>query len=140
MGADAAGGKEGDDPPRCWNCDKPLDQLLVPVSRHEYCPHCAEAVHCCRSCVHFAPTLPEQCREDRADPPTDRTAANFCDFFALRRAAGATAGGGTAAAAQARLEALFGSAPGADATDHDARERRARSRLDELFGDETERD
>ncbi len=130
--------------PFCWNCNKPLDDLARPVSRHQYCPHCAEAVHCCRMCTLFAPTRPEQCREDRAEPPTDKTAANFCDLFILRETAPGSPAGGDEGSARARLDALFGSgsgeASGPDAADHDDREARARSRLDDLFGGDSDGD
>ena len=131
----------------CWNCSKPLPELPLPLSRHEYCPHCAEPVHCCRMCRHYAPGIADQCREDRADPPTDRTAANFCDFFSLAPgSASATEGTGGAADrdAWARLDALFGGSAGeqgaggpdaGDDSDHDGREAAARARLDALFGD-----
>lgn len=131
----------------CWNCGKPLPDLPQPVSRHEYCPRCAEPVHCCRMCRHYAPALADQCREDRADPPTDRTSANFCDFFALAPGGACVregAGGDADRDARARLDALFGGAageagaegPGAGGgADHDDRQAAARARLDGLFGD-----
>lgn len=93
----------------CWNCGEALDQVLLPVSRHEYCPKCAEAVHCCRMCVNFSSHAPEQCREDRTDPPTDKTAANFCDYFLPRDSAGTgSAESSQQEAARAKLDALFG--------------------------------
>ncbi len=98
----------------CWNCGQRLDQVLLPVSRHEYCPGCAEAVHCCRLCVHYSPDAVEQCREDRAEPPTDKTVANFCDYFAPRFGAGAGAADQRERAARARLDALFGGGEDAD--------------------------
>jgi hypothetical protein len=81
--------------PDCWNCGKPISDLLLPVSRHEFCPHCAEPVHCCRMCEQFAPALADQCREEQADPPADKTVANFCDFFTLRVRAEDDASGST---------------------------------------------
>jgi hypothetical protein len=96
---------------RCWNCDRVLADLLLPVSRHAYCPLCAEAVHCCRQCVEFDLRAPAQCRELRAEPPADKTTANFCEWF--RPAMGGAGGGSStdaAAAARAKLEALFGGA------------------------------
>lgn len=93
----------------CWNCATALHEVLLPVSRHEYCPQCAEAVHCCRMCRHYAPRLAEQCAEDRAEPPTDRQSANFCEFFLpLLPSDGESGTDGAAAAARARLDALFG--------------------------------
>jgi len=122
--------------PDCWNCGKPITDLPLPVSRHEYCPHCAEPVHCCRMCEHFAPALADQCREERSDPPADKTVANFCDFFTL--ASRASDAAPAAERARAELDALFGDdKPGDGASaglDHDAREAAARARLDALFG------
>ncbi len=91
----------------CWNCAQALDQVLLPVSRHEYCPGCAEAVHCCRMCVHYAPELAGQCREDRAEPPTDKTAANFCDYFSPRFGGNGEQAADRQAQARARLDSLF---------------------------------
>ena len=96
----------------CWNCAAPLGDLPANVSRHEYCEQCAEPVHCCRMCAHFAPNLAHQCREDRTEPPVDKTCANFCDFFSLRRGTGG-------------------------AGERDERQARARARLDALFGDDS---
>jgi hypothetical protein len=97
----------------CWNCAAALDDVLLPVSRHEYCAACSEAVHCCRMCRHYAPGRPNACAEDRADPPTDKETANFCDFYAavvaVPGSAGASAARDDAAArARAKLDALFG--------------------------------
>lgn len=94
----------------CWNCGEALEQVLLPVSRHEYCPKCAEAVHCCRMCVHYSVDAADQCREDRAEPPADKTTANFCDYFSPRLGSGAAASGDRQDAARARLDALFGGA------------------------------
>ena len=91
----------------CWNCGTALTQVLLPVSRHEFCPQCGEAVHTCRMCVNFSRNAVDQCREDRADPPTLKESANFCDFFSPRFAAG-EAGGGKQDEARAKLDALFG--------------------------------
>ena len=91
----------------CWNCGVPLTQVLLPVSRHEFCPQCAEAVHCCRMCVHFSADAVDQCREDRAEPPTLKESANFCDFFSPRFASG-EAGRTKLDEARAKLDALFG--------------------------------
>lgn len=92
----------------CWNCGAALDQVLLPVSRHEYCSRCAEAVHCCRMCTSYDATAPAQCRDDRAEPPTDKTCANFCDFFTPRMGAAPAAERSRADEARAKLDALFG--------------------------------
>lgn len=126
---------------RCWNCGATLDQVLLPVSRHEYCPDCAEAVHCCRMCRHFDPALAEQCREDRAEPPTNRESANFCDFFQPLPGGQPATSDSTTPGARARLEALFGnsdSAGAADAAGSKPPDNDARRRLDALFDDDDE--
>jgi hypothetical protein len=91
----------------CWNCAAVLD-VLLPVSRHEYCPACSEAVHACRMCRHYAPGRPGACVEDRAEPPTDKETANFCDYFVLAPAGAPAERDAAQALARARLDALFG--------------------------------
>jgi hypothetical protein len=95
----------------CWNCGAALDQVLLPVSRHEFCPGCAEAVHCCRMCRHYDALAVDQCREDRAEPPNDKTTANFCEYFEPRTGGDAEAPEDAAAQARARLDDLFGEDP-----------------------------
>jgi hypothetical protein len=134
----------------CWNCGASLDEVLLPVSRHEYCPQCAEAVHCCRMCVHYSATAVEQCREDRAEPPTAKESANFCDFFSpqLRGDASGELAGDSGTAARSRLDALFGEDPAAPAASagqdsskpHSSKQDETRSRLDALFGGDNEDD
>jgi len=93
----------------CWNCGGLLTQVLLPVSRHEYCPGCAEAVHCCRMCVNYSVHAVDQCREDRAEPPTVKESANFCDYFSPRLGGERDAPGRSRQDdARARLDALFG--------------------------------
>lgn len=129
----------------CWNCGASLAEVPRPISRHEQCPKCFEALHCCRLCRHYRKDLTAECDEDRADPPVVKENANFCDWF--RPSSRAFSGGrpSQAAAAQDRLNALFG---GADApadddgetdaptdapTDEPSPQAAARSRLDDLF-------
>ncbi|MFU8815342.1 MAG: hypothetical protein ACNA7W_08345 [Pseudomonadales bacterium] len=120
----------------CWNCSATLDEVLLPVSRHEYCPACSEAVHCCRQCVHYAPGRVESCTEDRADPPTNKETANFCDYFFPVTGAARTPAERAEVEAQRRLAALFGEeAEPVEASDAGAK---AKARLDALFGDPQE--
>lgn len=132
---------------RCWNCGADLDAVPRPISRHEQCPACFEALHCCRFCRHFRTDVTGACDEDRADPPVIKENANFCDWF--RPDAGAFSGERSSRADTARdqLQALFGSeAADADAEDktdaaeEDAasdapasKEDEARAKLDDLF-------
>ena len=131
---------------RCWNCGAGLDDVPRPISRHEQCPQCFEALHCCRFCRHYRPDVTGSCDEDRADPPVIKENANFCDWF--RPDAGAYSGDRTnrADTAKDKLQALFGddqgdadeAEPSADAEDPAAapapsKEAEARARLDDLF-------
>jgi hypothetical protein len=123
---------------RCWNCGADLDTVPRPISRHEQCPDCFEALHCCRFCRHYRTDVTGSCDEDRADPPVIKENANFCDWF--RPDASAFSGDRTsrAGAAMGKLEALFG-ADGETADEEEAspaplsKEDEARARLDDLF-------
>lgn len=90
----------------CWNCGTLLTTLVLPVSRRADCPECRAELHCCRMCSLFDRDRPEQCLEDRAEPPTNKEVANFCDWFTP--AAGLAGVLSPEDAARARLDALFG--------------------------------
>jgi hypothetical protein len=94
----------------CWNCGAAQAGVPMPPSRHDYCAACGEALHCCRQCGHFDPRAPGQCREPRAEPPTDRESANFCEWFSPVSGSGKAARS-AADEARAKLEALFGPPP-----------------------------
>lgn len=68
----------------CWHCGKPLQNLILPLSRREECSSCASDQHVCKMCGHFDANTLVQCSEERAEPPGDKEAANFCDYFMLR--------------------------------------------------------
>ncbi len=65
----------------CWSCHGSLDEVPQPISRHDYCPACSEVLHCCRLCALYDPDAVDGCREDRTEPPTNKSEANFCDYF-----------------------------------------------------------
>ena len=67
---------------QCWNCGRSLDDVPRPISRHEHCRDCFEALHSCRLCRHYRTDVNSRCNEERADPPMNKENANFCDFFA----------------------------------------------------------
>ena len=92
----------------CWNCGAELTAVPRPVSRHEQCPDCFEALHCCRLCRHFRTDAAGSCTEDRADPPVVKENANFCDWFAPASDAFDDRQTGQRDAARARLDDLFG--------------------------------
>lgn len=126
----------------CWNCDASLAGLPRPITRHMNCPACYEDLHCCRMCRHYRDNATAACADERAEPPTHKEGANFCDFF--RPAAGSYRSGTSERQthAKSRLDALFGSerraAPraaeaGEPPPGPDAEENEARRRLDDLF-------
>ena len=123
----------------CWNCGQNLDELPRPITRHNSCPECFHELHCCRMCREYAPNDTIQCRDERADPPTNKENANFCDFF--RPLLGAYDGRAVrAGSAQAKLDALFDAppedptdAPQTDADDEIDPAAEAARKLDDLF-------
>ncbi|MBL9128518.1 MAG: hypothetical protein JNL97_12765 [Verrucomicrobiales bacterium] len=79
--------------------------------RSETCERCRNDLRVCANCVHFDARVAHQCRERRADPVAEKTAANFCEYFEF---------------------AVRDWIPGAA----NAREAAARDRLKKLFGDD----
>jgi len=140
---------------KCWNCGNSLADVPRPISRHEQCRICFEALHCCRLCRHYRTDVTGQCDEERADPPVIKENANFCDWF--RPAAGVFAGSRVEkrVAAEDKLAALFGDEESGDDEPDDpddqdvpedpdssstlpisqpaSKEDEARSKLDDLF-------
>ena len=94
---------------RCWNCGADLDAVPRPISRHEQCPACFEALHCCRFCRHYRKDVTGGCDEDRAEPPVVKENANFCDWFHPDASAFSGARCNRADADKDKLQALFGS-------------------------------
>jgi hypothetical protein len=92
----------------CWNCGAALEGVPLPLSRHEHCPRCAEALHCCRLCRFYDPGIGQQCAEDRAEPPANKEGANFCEWFMPNPAVSSGAAKDRQATARAKLDALFG--------------------------------
>lgn len=138
----------------CWNCGTSLKAVPRPVSRHEQCPECFEALHCCRLCSHYGADITGQCDEDRADPPVVKENANFCDWFRPNASAFRGARTDRRKAAENQLSTLFGTeesgsddVPADSAADSagdnaqpdttaPAKESAAKARLDQLFGDD----
>ena len=102
----------------CWNCGASLAAIPRPISRQANCLTCHAELHACRLCRHYAPRHPAQCNEDRAEPPTRKDVANFCEWFEPTSVADARVLDRNAAA-KANLDALFAAreaaAPQADA-------------------------
>ena len=91
---------------QCWQCGKTLT-VMLPLSRRELCDSCNADQHVCRLCIHYDVATSDQCREDRADAVTDKTRANFCDYFSPNAQAYQGAGD-KQRDARAKLDALFG--------------------------------
>lgn len=102
----------------CFNCNGSLHDVVLPFSRRADCPHCRVELHCCLMCTQFDARIKEQCREDRAEPPTRKDVANFCEWFTP--AAGRSAAMTAAQRAQAHLDSLFDAAPDSKAARDDA--------------------
>ena len=94
----------------CYRCGVSLAALTLPLRRLEQCPKCEVELHVCRMCIHYAPARPKQCNEEDAEEVTNKTAANFCDFYGP--AAGRLDPSLLSAhdRAGAQLDALFGTA------------------------------
>lgn len=110
----------------CWNCGKDVSDEPLPLSRQASCGACGEFLHCCRLCTQYAPGRSGDCDNELSDPPTDKTSANFCEFFSPN--ANAFNGKDNADDAKAKLDALFGDDP------DDAIESKSNP-LDDLFND-----
>jgi len=96
----------------CWRCGAGLEAVALPLERTAVCPMCNADLHVCRMCGHARRSLGYRCDEERAEQPTDLTRANFCDYLELSAGAFEPADASAAREAKARLEALFGEAPG----------------------------
>ena len=96
-----------DDDLQCWNCAASLRDLPRPVTRHMNCPKCFEDLHCCRMCRHFLDNATDPCADERADPPTRKESANFCDFFQPSGVSYRTGANERRVQAKSNLDALF---------------------------------
>ncbi len=69
---------------KCHKCQIVLELLAgSKILRHEECPKCGAAIHCCKMCKYFDPSAYNECRESIADRVVDKEKANYCDFFFL---------------------------------------------------------
>jgi hypothetical protein len=92
----------------CHACGKELDLGLgATAGRRDDCPHCRAPLHACRNCTSFDETARHGCREPAAEPPSDKDAANYCDFFVYRKGEMRPREEDPRAKALAALDALF---------------------------------
>ena len=115
----------------CWKCGGELADILLPLPRHEECPHCRAQLHVCRMCGFFDPAAPQQCREPVADLVSDKVRANFCGYFQINPHA-FTASPDQATSSR-ELDALFGEAASGPATGTDAVDDATPDPLEDLF-------
>lgn len=128
---------------QCWRCGAELIDIILPFSRREACSQCNADLHVCKMCKSYDARVADQCHEDRADAPNDKTRANFCDYFILNTQAyiGDVKDSNQALSA---AEALFGDAPKQEekpetnhsVSEHEAKSAAAREELKKLFGDD----
>jgi hypothetical protein len=84
-----------------------------PVPRESTCERCGADLRACRNCRHWDVRHHNECRETEADPVSDKTRRNFCEFFDYSTAPFAAPATDRAAEARARLEAMFKKKPDA---------------------------
>lgn len=63
----------------CWHCGAALE--AADYAREACCPQCGRHNHACRNCRFYKPGLSNDCQEPIAERVTDKTRANFCDYF-----------------------------------------------------------
>lgn len=91
---------------RCHACDAPQTLREKPM-RTDECSACFVDVRCCANCRHYDPSASNGCRETVADYVHKKDRTNFCEFFDLQPLRAAQEEEDDAAAARAKLEALF---------------------------------
>jgi hypothetical protein len=92
----------------CWKCGAELAKLSLPLMRRDECPSCRAELHACRMCVDYDPQVAKHCREPTAEEVSNKTSANFCDFFKPRPKAYIAPNTSAAEQARLELERLFG--------------------------------
>jgi len=100
--------KSGQPPLRCYRCGESLAALSLPLARLDQCPACSVDLHVCRMCTHYAPGKPDACDEEDAIEVANKTAANFCDYFAPDPDVFSGREQRAEDAARRQLDALFG--------------------------------
>ena len=89
----------------CHACGRAYDASSR-VSFRATCEKCGADTHACLNCRFHDPGAHNQCRESQAEPVVEKDRANRCDWF--QAGEGARAAASDAAAARAKLDALFG--------------------------------
>lgn len=92
----------------CWKCGADLSALSLPLSRRDECRKCGADLHVCRMCSDYDVQVAKKCREPIAEEVSDKTRANFCDYFAPRPKAYEPVDTSAASQARSELDRLFG--------------------------------
>ena len=66
----------------CFHCSKEIT-ISDRVGRGDTCPFCNADAHCCLNCLHYDPSVYNECRETNADRVLEKDRANFCDYFSF---------------------------------------------------------
>lgn len=68
----------------CYRCQREIS-IGDTLPRHELCPYCSSALHCCLNCLYYDEFSPNKCSESAADWVPDKEKANFCEYFENRK-------------------------------------------------------
>lgn len=71
----------------CFECGAEMVFSHSPGRRDE-CQKCHADVHVCRNCKNYERGVYNECREPQADVVSEKTRANFCDYFEVGSGAG----------------------------------------------------
>ncbi len=63
----------------CWHCGNQLENS--DYARENRCPSCDKATHCCLNCRFYQKGRSNDCYEPIAEHVSNKTKANFCDYF-----------------------------------------------------------
>lgn len=92
----------------CHDCGTP-HTFDLNLGFREECDKCAADLHVCLTCRFWDKHVENECRETEADPVAQKDRRNLCEYWKPRAAEGGA--DDAAAAAKAKLNALFGDAP-----------------------------
>lgn len=67
----------------CIFCSKKFELESLHIARKEACPYCYADIHSCKACIFYDTTAYNDCREPMAERITEKTKANFCDFYKI---------------------------------------------------------
>ena len=100
---------------QCHHCGAAVE-IHEPLARDAECESCRKDLRCCINCRHYDTRYNNSCTETMADPVEEKSRRNFCEYFSFSREplAAGPAKSDRAAAARAKLDALFRKRPDAE--------------------------